>query len=475
VCTTIFGAARPARRSFGLHGQIADVGAGHHTVEFDVIWQPESAMDIRVVRVGPNVLKSGHRPTFRNSQRTIGPPVGVARFANIIPPKEQSMATRVLAEWFEKVEPDEWRTQVGFSPNLSDTLEKIQAPGLSSEMAASLLSDWLAKFQPCLFGRIAAKQGLITFCFLREEELLTSDDLVAANIRSARLEWLRRGWKGEASAFIIVVLSTRLANAKPSDAVREIARRLCSLYLLRDVQMDTIHWDELFLTQPGKQHTCWKWLAGVNYFSAQADKRLWQDHRIPAGMAFSVNSVGHMARAGRLSQALYYLEQAMGSAPRDFRNPKVESLDKALELAMRTIDFASDAPSGKATMLFPQSERLDSQTTCPVALPEFLANKDYCTYFGRYHTDVTLPSEYFRPEIEWPADLPTHDLDFTYLFEHSLENPDHVLMGSGLQIQEASEATAHSADFRVEKRKRGIAYEVAVANAPLLSEALSKE
>ncbi len=384
------------------------------------------------------------------------------------------MATRILAEWFEQLQTDDWRKEVGFTPDLQTATETTLAPGVPDETATAVLSAWLSKFQPCLFGRIAAKQGLINFCLLRDEDLLASDEVVSDKIRRAHLDWIRRGWNGEASAFMIAVLSPGIANATPGVAVQEIARRLCFLYLLREVQMDEIYLDEIFLEQPGKQLTCWKWVAGVNYFSAQADKRWWQDHRIPAGMAFSVNSVGHMAKAGRLTQALYHLEQAMGSAPPDFRNPKIESLETALEMAMRTIDLASEAPSGRATSLLSLPEKSDDSLPCPVKLPTFLQGKDYCRYRGLYHTDVTLPAAYFRPDVDRPADLPVHTLDFTYLFDQSLDNPDHLLMGRGLQIRVEGDSEDEIGEYRLAKRRRGAGSEIAISNAPILAEALAK-
>jgi hypothetical protein len=384
------------------------------------------------------------------------------------------MANRILGEWFEQLQTDDWRKEVGFTPTLHAAMETTLAPAVPDGPATAALSDWLSKFQPCLFGRIAAKQGLIHYCLLREEDLLASDDVVSDKIRRARLDWIRRGWNGEASAFVIAVLSPRIANAIPGVAVQEIARRICGLYLLREIQMDEIYLDEIFLEQPGKHQTCWKWVAGVNYFSAQADKRWWQDHRIPAGMAFSVNSVGHMAKAGRLTQALYHLEQAMGSTPSDFRNPKIESLEKAVEMAMRTIDLASEAPSGKATSLLSRPEKSGNDCPCPVKLPALLEDKDYCRYRGLYHTDVTLPAAYFRPDVDRPAGLPLHTLDFTYLFDGSLDNPDHLLMGRGLQIREEAGAEGETGDYRFEKRRRGAGSEIAVSNAPLLTEALRR-
>jgi hypothetical protein len=60
------------------------------------------------------------------------------------------------------------------------------------------------------------------------------------------------------------------------------------------------------------------------------------------------------------------------------------------------------------------------------------------------------------------------------LFDRSLNNPDHLMAGVGLQIRET--ATAEDvqgiASYRFEKGRRGIEAEVAVENEPLLREAL---
>ena len=43
-------------------------------------------------------------------------------------------------------------------------MERTLAPGVSDESAIAALSEWLSRYQPCLFGRIAAKKGLIHYC-----------------------------------------------------------------------------------------------------------------------------------------------------------------------------------------------------------------------------------------------------------------------------------------------------------------------
>ena len=134
-------------------------------------------------------------------------------------------------------------------------MERTLAPDASEDMVIAALSEWLSQYQPCLFGRIAAKQRLIHYRLLREEDLLASDYVVSDKIRQARLGWIRRGWKGEASSFLIAELSPRLAIAIPGAPVQEIARRLCALYLMREIQMDQIYLDEIFLARATGQTT----------------------------------------------------------------------------------------------------------------------------------------------------------------------------------------------------------------------------
>jgi hypothetical protein len=133
---------------------------------------------------------------------------------------------------------------------------------------------------------------------------------------------------------------------------------------------------------------------------------------------------------------------------------------------MRTIDQASQGPSGKATSLL-QRDKDETLPACPIELTGSLVAKDYCEYQGLYHTDITLPHEYFLPDVERPENLKTHKLDFTYLFHDSHENPDHVPMGKGLQIREDD-----AREVGPEKRNRSVEVEIPIENAPILRKAL---
>lgn len=357
------------------------------------------------------------------------------------------MAT-TIADRIRMLEPDPWRKATGFSKDIEEAQKQLFSSGLTGEDAIEVLSDWIRRFQPCLFGRIAAAAGFLEYCILTPEDLSQSDEHIRDKIQDARRSWRRAGHTGKKSGFVILAISEPIAVAKPSAVVRDLAVRLCYLYLRRDIQLDTVHLDEVMLELNDADNTLLSWDAGVNYFCAQGDNRWWHDHRIPGGMAFSMNSVAHMAKAGLLANAAAAAERESGER---FATRKVESLEKALEFAMRTIRNASNAPSGRATELHSRAEHEGKHAvaTCPVALPSELADRDYCRYRGYYHTDHTIPSVYFTPEVERPASVPFFDdLDFTYLYLNDVDNPAYETMAAGVPVRASRGGTRPSLGSR---------------------------
>jgi hypothetical protein len=344
--------------------------------------------------------------------------------------------TTTLHTLFDALLPDDWRTEVGFTAEVSKAQDRLFT-STDDDTVVFVLNEWLHRHQPCIFGRFAARNGLLSYCILREEDLARDDEEVREKIQNARLRWTAAGFEGAKSGFIVFVLSPRIAHARPDGGVQALAQRLCSLYLLSDVQPDTICLDEVFLEKPGRAARTWKWFAGVNYFSAQADLRWWQDHRIPGGMAFSVNSVGHLVKAGKIAKAMKGLAEALDDVQDGWPNTKLDSLPDALLLAMRTIANAASGPFGPATRLIPVEPGVRSGLPpCPIAnLPGDLQGTDYTQYRGRYHTDYTLPSEYFQADVGRLAGATEYALDFTYLFDASVSNPDHWTMGEGRLIR----------------------------------------
>jgi hypothetical protein len=331
---------------------------------------------------------------------------------------------------------DPWRAEREFSADITAVHQRIFGHKLSDDETSTILNDWIAKYQPCLFGRIAAKLGLIEYCILSDEDLAKADAFIQEKIQSARLQCLQSAANGDSSAFVIVAVSQKIALSVPDNSIFRLASRLCALYLLKEIERDRIYLDSLELEVPGKKGIRLRWDVGVNYFSSQADQRWWHDHRIPGGLADSMNSVGHLVMSGRIAHTMKEFEKAINLSDEGWRQPSIQNLETALVYAMRSIAGAARTVSGPATELMPIDTVQTSQLpVCPVELPRDLAGKNHCEYLGYYHTDFTLPSVYFRQEIERPPDINSRVLDFTYLFNNELDNPDHINVGLGRRVQ----------------------------------------
>jgi hypothetical protein len=347
--------------------------------------------------------------------------------------------SHTIANLLPRIATDPWRTHTPFSPQVVDANRAIFDSGEDHSRIREALNAWLEKNQPCLFGRLAAKQDLLRYCILTESDLAKSDAEICERIQAARTQWTQEGYDGRRSGFVIFAASPTLANALPDGTLCMLAKRLCELYLVEQpvIEVDRIYHDEIFLERPGAERMTWKWLAGVNYFCANADGRWWQDHRIPGGLAISVNSVGHLAKSGAIARELQRL-RGSGSSGESFPGRPVISLQTALVWAMKTIALATETVSGRATELMPLCNEEDDGLPipkCPFELSPELAGKDFRYYLGHYHTDYTLPGEYFLPAVKRPSQCKAHTLEFTYLIDSAWSNPDAGTMGAGRRIR----------------------------------------
>jgi hypothetical protein len=337
-----------------------------------------------------------------------------------------------LDEILDELAPDALRGEVPFSPDMMACHDALFAPGVSRGEMADVVRRWLRKEQPCLFGRMAAGDR-VTYCVLTEADLARGDAHVAQVIREHRIVWRDRARGGSQHGFVILVVSRRVAEAEPGDVLRILAARVCRLYLGVDT-MDEIHFDELFFAS--RDAEALRWPVGVNFFAAAGDRRWWHDHRIPGGIALSMNSVGHMARCLAASTTS--------------RDPRDRLVNWALPTAMQTIDLPMPHGLARGTRLVPhgQCPRDAAGPQCPFELTggkqQHLAGFSWNGYWGGYHTDITLPTEYFDRRVERPAGLAEHDLDFTYL--HLEGDDDYAAMGMGLTAFEALLSGVHAAD-----------------------------
>jgi len=373
-----------------------------------------------------------------------------------------------VCQLYSGLAPDPQRTQ--FSSDIEAVHTIILKSSATNDLIKNAVNDWLMHQQPCLFGRIAARQHLLRYCILNEQLLTASDVEIREAIQNSRMLWHADGYDGKASGFIILAVSDRLAHARSDYTLAALAQRICELYLLHEVPFDTSCADTMYLEKPGHARRTWKWLVGANFFGAQGDMRWWHDHRIPGGIAFSMNSVGHMAKAGAISRAMSALDSSIGEIAEDWDNSHVESLEKALVLAMRTIRVASEG-ARPGTRLFSKTE-LRPVLKCPLKLPPDLSEQNHCQYFGQYHTDHTLPSAYFTEAIEKPEAIQSFDdLDLTYLFDRCID--DFTTMGEGLPVREG-ELKEELAEEEFMKSQKAVAEEVGVDDEPLLREALAR-
>jgi hypothetical protein len=332
-----------------------------------------------------------------------------------------------LLDLFDALEADPWRAEQPFSREIEDAHAVLFDPLASKERRAEALAEWLKEHQPCLFGRMAAKAE-IAYSVVTEADVLKGEEHVRDIIQLSRRVWKRNGLLGRQHGFVISLMSPTVANARPGPVLRDFALRLCGIYLSEEsVATDSIFLDSLPLTisRPDlREHRIWK--VGVNFFGAQADQRWWHDHRMPGGIAFSMNSVGHMTRA-RLETELPKRPALAQIKPAD------RLVDFALPFAMRTIHRAS-----KGALPGTRLADRDSSCTLPdpirtAALRE-MALFNERVYFGQYNTDITVPSEYFDPSAVKPMHLKELKLDFTYL--HDKAEEDYGLMGIGEEIPE---------------------------------------
>ena len=135
-----------------------------------------------------------------------------------------------IAQLISELNPDPWRIQVGFSPEIEAANHRLFSCDTADSEIDGVVSEWLARFQPCLFGRIAARTGHLTYCFLKDSDLSLSDEHIQDTIQTARTAWTREGFYGRKSGFVILAISEPIATAVPDEIVKQIARLLTDLH-----------------------------------------------------------------------------------------------------------------------------------------------------------------------------------------------------------------------------------------------------
>lgn len=286
---------------------------------------------------------------------------------------------------------------------------------------------WLETNQPCVFGRVAAKNQNVFICLLEEQDILRmkrGDADLRETIQDYRQVWKRYALEGLTSSFLIVLVSRSLIDKEPREGLKQICRRLLELYMEVDnIEDDAIlkQREYVFLRCPAENKTTkiLKFSTLPNIFCAQGDRRWWHDHRTPGGIMITSNALGHFVQSR-------------------IRSCTLEDKDKlwALENAMRTINNA-DRGTGQAkrkrlcpaTHLVPLGEKEETPLRASFELSKY--SPDH--YQGYFHTDHLVPSVFFKPETDLTNPTVYDDLTFRYIFDPVADVQDHAELMTGVE------------------------------------------
>jgi len=319
------------------------------------------------------------------------------------------VANESVRELYKSLRKDEARVASGFSSDMTKAHEVILDVWATDAERARALRAWLKRNQPCIFGRIAAQMDRLHVCVLSETDLLEPDAFIKEKIQSSRIWWKQRAFRYEfpEHGFVLLAASKKLSEAAADDNLHRLVLRLRELHgcpVVPDLNDNDIVWETLYLEHP-ETKTCYRFKFSLDYFGAQGDGKWWHDHRVPGGVAFTANSVGHMVRG------------------REWYEKKGPQVVWALLRSMDTVEEAASTAWGKAIQLLPLKGEPFHGGPCPFANPNdlkpSLKGKDWSCYSGILSTDHSIRKEFFQPSTAKPEDLPKWNMDLTYLYQES--------------------------------------------------------
>jgi hypothetical protein len=316
---------------------------------------------------------------------------------------------------------DRLRSRIGFSADLQAANAILFNPRYSRQAKITAYRNWLETNQPCVFGRVAAKNKNVFICLLDHIEILrmqNGDHDLEDTIQDHRQVWKRLALEGMTSSFVILLVGPALVTREPNESLKAICRRLLELYLQVSIPDDTFHTQREYVFLRGSQSTLLKFSTLPNIFCAQGDGRWWHDHRTPGGIMITSNALGHFMYARSKKATLDGGECVW-----------------ALENAMRTIGNAIRNPSAGKTKLVhcPATFLVPRQTDDPNPLKSTSAYASFSPdhYEGYFHTDHLIPSVFFQTARD-PQTLKKYaDLSLRYIFDPSSDSKGHSELMAG--------------------------------------------
>jgi hypothetical protein len=270
-----------------------------------------------------------------------------------------------------------------FGEDIDAAHAAIFGTAVTATQRARFLLDWIARFQPCLFGRLGAKEleeiG-IDLIWVDENDINLGDYHVITKIQRARRSWKDRTSCGSSHGLLIMFNHPRLAFARPSSKLLSVCQRIADMYLVEHapVLRDVIYTEAIpLLCADGLS----LFKAGINLFYPSAHRTLNHDRRIPGGVMISVNSPGHYANS-MVVRGIY---------------PTLDSaVEHVMNLTLRSIGNGGIGHTGTPSCSWHNRE-LDPMVRdqrpikrLPSRIP---ADHSRRNYSALYHTDVLVPTE----------------------------------------------------------------------------------
>src|SRR5688572_23667916 len=97
-----------------------------------------------------------------------------------------------VRELFKGLAEDEWRRENPYSSDIETVDAVLFHPYADDVNRQEALAAWFQRYQPCLFGRVAAAVNRLHYIFLYEEDLVASDQHIAESIRLGVQAWRQR-------------------------------------------------------------------------------------------------------------------------------------------------------------------------------------------------------------------------------------------------------------------------------------------
>ncbi|HEY8052652.1 MAG TPA: hypothetical protein VIE42_07580 [Steroidobacteraceae bacterium] len=274
---------------------------------------------------------------------------------------------------------------ISFGEDIDDAHRILLDPAVPVVDKESRLRQWLHRFQPCMFGRLGARdrQGIrYDMCWITRDDVLQGTVHVVTKIQQARREWKERASEGRVHGLLTVFNVIEFAYAMPGPELVELCLLLADLYL---VEQAPLRADVMYAESIPLKHSDGSWetlKGGINIFHTSAHGTDNHDRRIPGGIVISMNAPGLLADSFVKSGLAPDLESAIARV-RSFAWASIgnggigKPLGRAESCSWHNLD--SSRPAGAC----PMRHR-------PRHVPENFSTSDYSAL---YHTDVLVPSK----------------------------------------------------------------------------------